>query len=244
MYDFAIERILSFCEGEYLFMCVNRRWRRIYLYLHKNIATRTGSVCTRSIIKYVASTPSLVDSFIQSYNYKIYSEAVCQLLDVALCIDRREGGKLVTKAFYLSSAANNIHLLIRIENRIDNRIRNTAYVCALYAGINNRRFDMVDYISKVFQIRNEECCNFFLHKALVERNAEIVVLLLKRKIGTPAYALSFLNSHPDRIVRGAVENYQREKLARRLVFQMLATIGLFTLFGVVIAPWKSGIYLR
>ena len=49
IYPFAIQTILSFCEGNYLFVAINREWKNIYILLFKKTETRIGSCSPQQI---------------------------------------------------------------------------------------------------------------------------------------------------------------------------------------------------
>ena len=51
MLSFAIQVILSFCEGNYLFVSIDKGWRKIYILLFKKTETEIGH-CSPQQIEY------------------------------------------------------------------------------------------------------------------------------------------------------------------------------------------------
>jgi len=48
-YPFTIQTILSFCEGNYLFVTINKEWKDIYILLFKKTKTRIGCCLPQQI---------------------------------------------------------------------------------------------------------------------------------------------------------------------------------------------------
>lgn len=181
MYAFIIQESLAYLHNEYLFMAVNKQWRRIYKQLH-DTSTSILAVNSASRLDWVKQSETTSAGFIYSCPIYRMFDLPGELKTIICNLRAGDLNKILSKHIHLALKEHNFGIIFRLQQTLSNHAK-------LLETFNTRcAYDAIaeeDPLSLKFAVAFP-CLNKtdIFYRSILTDNREIIKCVLDANFGT------------------------------------------------------------
>lgn len=189
MYEFCIQKILYYLEGEYVFIIVNKQWVKIYKKMFYPL-TFPSAVDSPSRIEFISREEILLKTFILYYpplTTEYIPPEMFNLYDIIYKIDYKLWMAALYKMMIKAIQNENLNIFnyIQFEGGKDPLFFKKLNSTAVTYCIKLHKRKELEYITK-FPTYNKK---ILFKKAVLSRDMELIDILLKRKYDSIEHAI-------------------------------------------------------